>query len=227
MAGDGVHHRVHQFTDAGAAGPLIVPVHGDEQFTAAHAVGHVDLHDGAAPLGFDARQLVVQHLVGGGGVRMNFHKRLWFVRVEWRGQCRSGHGVPLIPDASGVQRQRPTGADRVADSATLRGHELGFAVGCAEVAVGVQALGILLPGGWPLLWLQVVVLCLGEVCQVAQVQLARGVAVEAGQTGVLAKNVGGRAVGKVGAESHGVGNVGQNAPVLTRFAGRLQAAPLA
>ena len=58
-------------------------------------------------VGDDAREAAVEYAKPQGVVGMHLDERLRQMLAEPRAEAATGHGVPLISDAAGVQPQRP------------------------------------------------------------------------------------------------------------------------
>src|SRR5688500_12507500 len=141
---------------------------------------------------------------------------------------RARHGVPLVAYAAGVEPDRPVAARRMDGLARRGGDEAGAAVGVEEAALGEEA-GL----GWRALacrpdeGVQRVVCAVVDVGIGADVEIATALVLEGGKPRMLAEDVGSALPGELLAMAQAARDLGDDPPVLARFAGRRQERTLA
>ena len=147
---------------------------------------------------------------------------------EPRRQAGSGHRMPVVAHAAGVENERIGGAGGVARRARRDRQEPGATIPGEEPAVGEQARRSLRVGRrrGPLHRREPIVVRVRKCAQRRNVEIARAPVLEAGQRGVFAEDVGRRGVVEAG-KAHPARDIADDAPVVARLAGRRQEGALA
>src|SRR5207244_12121223 len=88
----------------------------------------------------DAREVAIAHTEFCCILWMNLDERLRQMLAQPRAAAAAGHGVPLIPDATGVEPQRPCGSGLGSQRGNFRRDEACLVVVCKKSTVGEKAL---------------------------------------------------------------------------------------
>src|SRR6202011_97626 len=99
-----------------------------EQHAALLPLADRDLENALSVVGDDARESVVGYTELDRVVGMDLDERLRQMLAYPRADAAAGHGVPLIPDAAGVQSQRASGGGLGAQRRNSRGDEARLAI---------------------------------------------------------------------------------------------------
>src|SRR5258708_13522249 len=94
-----------------------------------------DFQRALSVIGHDTRKTVIGDAISDGVVGMNLDERLRQMLTQSRTAAAARHGVPLIPDAAGVQPQRPPGGGLGSQRGNFRRDEARFVVVCKVSAI--------------------------------------------------------------------------------------------
>ena len=130
----------HQRADARGCRGLLAPVNRREQHATLLPLADGDPKRALSVVGDDAREIAIGHTGACRVVGMNFDERLRQMLAQPRADAAAGHGVPLIPDAAGVEPQRPCGSGLGSQRGNFRRDEACLVVVCKKSTVGEKAL---------------------------------------------------------------------------------------
>src|SRR6266852_5277498 len=91
-------------------------------------------------VGHDAREIAIGYTRPYRVVGMNFDERLRQMLAQPRAAAAAGHGVPLIPDAAGIQPQRTSGSRLGSQRGNFRRDEASLVVASKKSAIGENPL---------------------------------------------------------------------------------------
>src|SRR3954467_10649890 len=107
-----------------------------EQHAALLPLADRDLENALPVICGDACEAVIGYAEPYCVVGMNFDVRLGQMLAQTRAGAATRHGMPFIPDAAGVQPQRPSRTRLGSQRRNFRRNEACFAVVCKEATVG-------------------------------------------------------------------------------------------
>src|SRR5260370_17810015 len=99
-----------------------------------------DFQRALSVIGHDTRKTVIGDAISDGVVGMNLDERLRQMLTQSRTAAAARHGVPLIPDAAGVQPQRPPGGGLGSQRGNFRRDEARFVVVSKVSSIGEKPL---------------------------------------------------------------------------------------
>jgi len=140
LAGKRIGERRHQRANTRRGRRLFAPVDRREQHATLLALADHDPQRTLSVIGDDARKVAVGYAEPDGVIGVNLDERFRQMLTEPRADAAAGHGVPLIPDAAGVQPQRPRGRGLGPQRRNRRRDEARRAVVRKELALGKEAL---------------------------------------------------------------------------------------
>ena len=229
LAGNGAAPRRYQAPHVALRAVALVPVHRHEQRAGRLILRQNGPRQHPAVTRLDTRQRIGLNAVARRVVGMQRNKRFGVVLHQARHQSGARHGVPLIANAAGIHRQRPSLAYSLTRPDGSHRQQTRLAVGMIKAARAEQtsAAGRVIGVHRPLDRRQPIPLFIAQLRQPADIEGAPAVIFKTGKRGMFTENRCRMTPGEGVAVAKPLRHLRQHPPVGPRLALRRQEAALA
>jgi hypothetical protein len=229
LAGPRIGRGRDEFADTGGRRGFVAPMDGGKQRAATLQFAAHDPENASAIQSPQLCESTIDEPCRCRVLGMDLDERLADMVGEPWAQARACHGMPLVAHAAGIEHERKLRRRLRPQGRLLRRDQTGLAVARVKVSLGEEAaVGLRhAVAHWPLHRLERVELFIVQPRQGADVEIAGAAVLERRQRGVLAEDVGRRAIPKVVAESQTARDLRDDPPVRPGFSRRRQKRTLA
>ena len=228
FAGNWIHHRIDQGIHPAIAGKHIVPVHWHEHRTRTLVAGEARARQHPSPRGFEMHQTPIGNPQHCGIARMKLGIGFSEMGRQARRATGTGHGVPLVADAAGVEHQWVVGIRRMNGRAITHRHQAGTRIGGVEAPIGEHAVGAGPRRAYrPAYRIQRFIRRAVHISESGEVEVPRACILKGRQPRVLAKNIPRPGIVEAGAEPHAARHLLDHPPIRLGFPRCVQKGALA